>query len=391
MFHFVKSLLPNHMRRQVRELFISTTLVNLALAMVMIFEPIYLYQVGYSLGKIMLFYLIVYGLYFFTLPLGGRFSRRFGEEYGIFWGTVLYICFYIMLFFINQYDWIFYVAPLVYTAQKTFYWPAYHADFARFASQEDKGREVSAMNVLSALVYIAGPVLAGFIIEEWGYGALFTMVSIIFLVSNIATLITKERFKPGDFSYQDAYKMLFSRENRKSLLAYIGFGEELIVLVVWPVFISIVIADVFDLGLVVTLTTLITTVATLYIGKLADSRNKKKILSLGSIFYSLAWFFRILVNSTVGVFLVDTMSRLGKNIVSVPLISLTYENARDMEEHHRKSLMNRIIFFEMSLIVGKVLAIIAVYVVTLFITDEATAFRITFILAGGMSLLYMLL
>ena len=46
------------MKRQVRELFASTILVNLALSMVMIFEPIYLYKIGYSLQKIMLFYLV---------------------------------------------------------------------------------------------------------------------------------------------------------------------------------------------------------------------------------------------------------------------------------------------------------------------------------------------
>ena len=69
MLHFLKSFLPSNMRRQVKELFIATTLVNLALAMVTLFEPIYLYQkLGYRLHEIMLFYFIVYALYFFIMP-----------------------------------------------------------------------------------------------------------------------------------------------------------------------------------------------------------------------------------------------------------------------------------------------------------------------------------
>lgn len=391
MLHFIKSFLPHSMRRQVKELFISTTLVNFALAMVVLFEPIYLYKIGYHLQYIMFFYLLVYVAYFLIMPLGAKFARRFGYEIGIFLGTFLYIAFYIGLFFIAKYPLLFYIVPFIYALQKTFYWPAYHADFAHFSDKQEEGREVSAMTAASSLVYIIGPVLAGFIIYEWGYGALFTIVSIMFLVSNIPTLVTREKFTPADFSYSQAYKSLFSKENRQSLFAYIGFGEELIVLVVWPVFISIVITDMFDLGLVVTLATLITTIATLYIGKLSDSKNKRSILSLGSYVYALAWFIRIFIVNTVGVFFIDTLSRFGKNVISVPLIAITYEKAKNLEEEGNTSVMNRVIFFEMSLVVGKLLAIIIIYSALFFIGDEILAFKTTFILAGAMTLLYMLL
>jgi MFS family permease len=162
-------------------------------------------------------------------------------------------------------------------------------------------------------------------------------------------------------------------------------------MVVWPVFISIVIADVFNLGLVVTLATLITTVVTLYVGKLSDSKDKRSILSWGSYIYSLGWFIRIFIGSTVGVFFVDTLSRFGKNIISIPLIALTYEKAKDVEEGKKKSIMSRIMFFEMSLVAGKLLTIIVIYLALFFIGDEILAFKTTFILAGGMTLLYILL
>ena len=203
--------------------------------------------------------------------------------------------------------------------------------------------------------------------------------------------MTSEHLSLPSFPYKKAYSDLFSRENRKSFFGYIGFGEELVVMIIWPIFISIVIADIFDLGLVVTLATLITTLVVVYIGKLTDSINKRKVLSLGSYIYALAWFFRIFIVNTVGVFFVDTLSRLGKDIISVPLIALSYQKAKDQEASHKKVVMNQVLFFEMGLIVGKVLAIVAVYFLTLLIADEALAFKLTFILAGAMSLLYMLL
>lgn len=391
MLHFIMSFLPHHMKRQVKELFIFTTLIDFALALVTIFEPIYLYKIGYGLNEIMLFYFIVYILYFVIMPFGAKFSHRFGYEFGMFVGSLFFIAFYVSLFFIDTYPVLFFISPIVFAIQKMFYWPAYHANFARFSDKEEQGKQISVVTVATSIVFILGPVLAGFIISQWGYGTLFIVASILFLSSNIPTLMTRESFKITSFSYKKAYQDLFSLENRKSFLAYIGFGEELIAVIVWPVFISIVIANIFDLGLVVTLATFVTTLVVFYIGKLTDSRNKRKILSLGSYIYALSWFFRIFIINTAGVFFVDTLSRLGKNIISVPLIALTYEKAKELEASKERVIMSRVLFFEMSLVVGKILAILIIFILTYFIADESLAFKITFILGGAMTLLYMLL
>ncbi|MBT4349341.1 MFS transporter [bacterium] len=381
----LSSFFPHHMKRQVRELFGATILLNLALALVIIFEPIYLYQIGYSLQQIMLFYLIVYVAYLVLMPLGGKFSRSKGYELGLFVGSVFYALFYITLFFIAIYPWLFFVAPIIFALQKMFYWPAYYADFARFSDDQEEGREISSFNIAISLVYIVGTVIAGFIITTWGYGALFFIASLIFLASNIPTLITRENFKPGSFSYWGAFKMMFDKKNRKALLAYFGFGEELVVLVIWPIFISIIITDLFNLSILVSLATLVTMLVTMYIGKLVDSKNKRSILALGSSFYSFAWFMRLFVFNQFGVFFVDTMSRLAKNVIVVPLTAITYERAKS------KKIMQTIVFFEMSLVIGKLIAIIIIYAALFFVADEIIAFKLTFILAGCMSLLYMLL
>lgn len=382
---FFLELLPQRMKRQVREIFVSTLLVNFALAMVMIFEPIYLYQIGYSLQKIMFFYLLLYVIYFFIMPLGAKFARARGYEWGIFWGSCFFALSYLSLFFIFKSSWLFYVSPLIFAVQKMFYWPAYHAGFAKFSDDTEEGKEVGALSVSIALVYILGPALAGFMVSNWGYGALFVMASVIFLLSNLPTLITTEKFRYKDFSYLQAYKDLLNKANRRAFFAYLGFGEELVVLVLWPIFISLIVVNILDVGLIVSLATFITMLITLYIGKLSDSRYKKSVLNLGSAFYAFAWFIRIFVVNQIGVFLVDTMSRLAKNIIMVPLTSITYERAK------KKSVMSSVVFFEMSLVVGKLIAIIIIYVALFFISDEVLAFKLTFILAGFMALLYSLL
>ena len=75
---------------------------------------------------------------------------------------------------------------------------------------------------------------------------------------------------PRDFPYGQAYKRLFARENWRTLIGYLGFGEELVLLTRWPVFIATVVSQYVAIGAIVAASPLIMVLATLYIGKLRD-------------------------------------------------------------------------------------------------------------------------
>ena len=120
---FIISFLPTHMRREVKELYLSTMIMNFAVMMIQIFEPIYLYTLGYSLHQIILFFLIVYGVYFLILPLGVNYARRFGNEKAIVFSTFIFITYYLLFYNIKFIPIFFFIAPLLYALQKSFYWP----------------------------------------------------------------------------------------------------------------------------------------------------------------------------------------------------------------------------------------------------------------------------
>lgn len=374
--------LANHVKRQIKELYASAAIMDFAIAMVVIFEPIYLYTRGYSLQKILLFYLAIYSLYFIFIPLGAKFSRRFGYERGILASTPFLVLYYLSLFAIPSNAIYFYGAILFLALSKTFYWPGYHADFARFCSAGERGREVSEMQAISTIVYIVGPAIGGAIIAVGGFKTLFIIVSILILASNLPLLSTKEVFTPIPFSYWKAYARLFRKENLRRLCGYLGFGEELVVLTIWPIFIYVVIKNYFSIGVIIATTTLVTSIVIIYIGHLTDFKDKFKLLKLGSILTSTSAFLRITVSSGLGVFFVDTFSRVAKNFTSVPLTAITYERAQ------KTSVMKTVVFYEMALILGKILACLVVYLLLFLLPSSFTA---AFVVAGLMSLFYALL
>ena len=378
-----KNFVAAKISRQISELFASNLIITLATAMVAIFEPIYLYVQGFSLVQILYFFLAVYAAYFLLMPLGAKFARRYGYEKAMYLASPFLIGYYVFLYLIptsGQFIWLA-IAALV--MQKVFYWPAYHADFARFGRSDERGREVGNLLLITSLVSIVAPFLGGLVVDYWGWATLFVCVSILILASNLPMITTSEKFKPKPFSYWHAYRRLFYAENRRNFFGFLGFGEELIVLVIWPVFIYTVLKDFLSVGSLVAVATLITTLVLLYVGRMADgdSGHRRALLKIGSIFYAAAWWLRLLAAGPLSVFLVDTLSRITKDVVVVPMMAMTYDHASET------SVMKTVVFFEMSLVAGKIIAILISLLVLNFLPNS---FAAMFVIAALMSLLYSL-
>lgn len=375
------SFVPRQMRPQIRELYVSTVIMNFGVLMVLIFEPIYLYTLGYGLGHIALFFSIVYVVYFFIMPFGAHIAKEFGYEHSIYLSTFAFIAYYAVFYFIRDVPLFFYLAALLYAIQKTLYWPAYHADFARFANRAEDAREVGGIDAVVLLVNIIAPFLGGVLLKFFGFSVLFTVISVIILLSNVPLLITREVFVPKPFPYLLAYQNLLKPENRKLVVSYLGYAEELIALVIWPIFMISLVKDFLGLGSIVAFAAFVTALFSLYVGRRSDFRSKRSMLITGTFVYSLLWFQRAFVTRPIGVLFSDTLGRIGKEMVSVPIVSLTYEDAQS------HSVMQTVILFEMSLVVGKLLAL-GLVVFLLFALPEEYLYAAIFGLAGVMTLFY---
>ncbi|MDO8571427.1 MAG: MFS transporter [bacterium] len=377
-----REFFPKDIPRPLKELYTTTAILNFAMSAGFIFEPIYLYTLGFSLSKIMLFYLLVYVLYFFLIPLGGKVVKHKGFEHGIMYGSVFFILYLIFLINIPQHEGFFFLAALAFALQKTLFWPGFHADFAYFGKTGQRAREVSFLVILDSLVFILGPLAGGLVVSALGFPALFIFMCAAILISNIPLLTTREVFIPTDMSYRGAYKRLVAKENRRHFWGYIGFGEELIFFTIWPIFIFVTINNFFGTGFAVALSTCVTALVVLYVGKFSDSKDRKKVLRFGAILVVLSWLMRLFIQGGAGVLFTDFFSRVSKHVFGVPMVSGLYEYAA------KHSIVRTIIFFEMSLTVGKVAVAGLLAIIFAF---AKPGWEYAFILAAFFSLFYFVL
>jgi hypothetical protein len=380
--HFFEHYLAPHPAREVRELFMSRALRDFAVALVMVFEPIYLYREGFGVIAILAFYAVLYALFFFLLPLGYRIARQRGYEKTMALSTPFLILYYLAFFGI-AWDWRFiFLALAALAIEKMLYWPAYHSDFALWHKGSESGREVAGMAAILSLTGALAPLIGGAVIALGGFTSLFLLVAVILVISNIPMLLTPERVEPEPVPYWPAVRRVFKHQNRRHFWAFMGFGEELIALVLWPVFIGIAVPDLLSLGAIITLAMAVKLAITLYVGGLVDEGARMPVLRNGVVFSAASWLIRPLANGPLGVFLFDSFYRVSVNMTIVPITAITYDNALD------KGGTEYIVFFEMVLSLAKIAACLLGMLVFWLVPD---GWWIIFLIAGAFTVLYTLI
>lgn len=366
-------------RSEIEHLYASTAIGNLAQAMITLFEPIFLYQVvGLTVVEVLLFMAVVYALYIVLIPIGAKIASRQGYAHAIFYSIPFQILFWLALVGAQYNEWFLYAAPVLFALQKMLFWPGWHATLARFADGQQVAREFSFMYAIMSLMQILGPLIGGFLATFLGSNSIFIVGSIIYACSAIPLLWSAEVFVPKDYSYRDTWNLYKQYPFR--FLGYLGFGEELIVLTVWPIFIFLLVKNFQDTGSLVTVATLVATGLALLVGLYSDGHSKRTVLRLGNYHYLLSWLVRIPVASTFGAFITDGFSRTAKSMVFIPMSALTYERA---ESTH---ILPYIVGFEQVLSLGKFLAAV-IAAIAFALTGS---FVILFVLGAIFTLFYFL-
>ncbi|MEA3249025.1 MAG: hypothetical protein U9Q03_01560, partial [Patescibacteria group bacterium] len=293
------------------------------------------------------------------------------------------VLFYLSLFAIPTSPIFLGVAVISTVLYRTLYWSGYHANFATWMKSKEAGKEVSNRIALTAIASAFAPLIGGAVIVSFGFGALFIVVTMLILLSNVPLLRTPEMFVPKKFSYGKAVRRFVKRFGSTHFLTFFALGESFIALTAWPIFIVIMIPDLLVIGFLVSFARFINVLVTLYVGRLSDEDRRDSVLYSGTVFTIGSWLVRPLISGPLGVFLIDSYYRVSRNMTIVPFWSTAYGVAK------KEGVMSTIIFQEMSLAFGKACA--GVLAILMFYIFPANPWPAIFVLAAMFTALYSLL
>src|SRR3989344_1193500 len=380
----IHKLFAIHPRVELREFYFFSIFFSFASSLILIFEPIFFYKEGVGLYRIALYYALHYFFYVLMLPLGGKFMSRFGLERSLTLAMPLFVTYFLVLAAMPIFPALFWVAWILLTIFKIFYWPAYHTVLARYGDGDNRGTELSWLIALTEGIGVLGPMLGGIVATLFGFPILFIMAALVALAAGWPLLKTKERFQRQRFAYLAPWRLMRERAFRGTLLTMVGWSENLIDLVFWPIFMFMIVGSVDRLGFLASLNILLMTMIGFFVGEVSDRFSRQRILRLHVPFMVLGYLFRPLAGSALRVLLTDALSRTALIGVRIPQYYRLYVKAKHLGG------LRYVVAFEMVLALAKGTTALALVAAFSLLTPYA-AFSLAFGLAAAFSLLYLFL
>lgn len=294
---------------------------TLARSLVAVFVPIILLQIGYSIGQVMVYYLIYNAL---DVPLNffaGRLVRRLGARWVMILGTLATIAFFGLLGVLPLAHWpLILLLAILAALYDTFFWVAHIYIFIETTKEGlDTGKTVGAVEAIRKLGNIIGPTLGALILIGGGKVSL-AIASVIIFVLSIIPLFKLRTVHDIPANQKVSFREFFSnREERRDYLSRALFGihgeaSE----VLWPLFIFTVFGTLGSVAAVPTIVAITTIFFSYIIGRLTKNYRNRLIIT-GSLLIACIWILRIAVQDPVfyyaTIFLMGFLSLL----VDIPL------------------------------------------------------------------------
>ena len=360
-------------------LYLTNTMRVLAVSLVGIFLPIYIFNIS----KNFLFFnqdVVINGLswvlaYFllrsvFTLIslmlLGNLIFSKIHFQLSMIISYVFLVT-EILLWYLSAGNLFLVLVAGIFAGFKvTMYWVPYHIFFLRKAGRKIKsfGKNTSKRFFLTRIFSSVGPAIGGLIIMNFGFNVLFMTSILLLVVSALPIALVIHDWKHKKHNMVNVIrKYLLSGKYKRIAISYAGEGaDSLIYVAFWPILLYLVLNNFAKIGFINSLSFLLSSIAVLQIGKLIDKYGTYKIHGLGVIINSLLYIPRMFFRIPALFYSLDVADRFVTGMYSLPIMSRTYEKARKLGGS------DYILFREVSLHIGAI-AVLALILVAIQITS----------------------
>jgi len=340
---FHKMLLRRHFWRhasisEIAELYASRMLRMAAMYIVGAFMSIYLYQIGYSVGHIALYWALFYLFRFFiSLPLSALIGR-IGPKHAILFSNLLYIPAMISYALLPQLGTWLLVPILIFQAcSASLYAIAYHIDFSKVKSMDHAGKEIAYMNILEKVTTSISPLVGGAFAYFFGPQVVLIIAAILFALATLPLLRSGEQVQVGIKLKLRGFPW---RLLSKHWLAQTAVGFDVFASgTVWALYTAVLIIgisssnDVYIISGILMSVVLIATLISSYLyGKIVDTRGGRLLMKASIIANSLTHLLRPFIVSPSTVAAINVSNEVATTGYTLPYTRAVFDNA-DISGH----------------------------------------------------------
>ena len=332
---------------EIIELYSARILRAFGYALIAIFIPIYLLNLGYSFQIVLMFFLMKYILIIIMSPLVGVFQRFFGLKHTMMLSTVFLVIFFILLYSIVDYNWNILLLGALSGFELTLFWIPMNSDFSIHMKKDKTGSETGLLVIIPRIAAVIAPFIGALIIINYEFNVLLIAACLIIISSIFPLFLTKDKH----------YKMmpiskLFSKHNNKYFWIFFSKGIIAATMLLWPLFIFFTVKDYMFVGGLATLQALAGIAVGLLIGKFSDKTNPIKLFKKIALLSFLIWSTAIFIS---GPFLITIYSfLLGISFVAFCIPTFAFI----CKDSYHKNMIELMVYREIILSISRALVII---------------------------------
>ncbi len=314
-------------------LFLSAALRNFGMSLISLFIPLYVWRLTGNLRSVFLFYALYHLVVVLVVYPTAKFIRRFGVDLVGFLGAVTRAFFLYCLVRAEARGLFLWAGGIWWGVTVPLSWLTFHYSFIIAEKEDGKyGKEVSQLQVVYRLTGLLGPAAGGVITTLYGFGALFTMVMVVTIVSGLPLFFDAVADRGMRLSWEKIVSHLRRQERQRVWWSLVGGQLEATVMsLAWPLFIFTVVADYETIGFIKSASAVVAVGIVWSLGRLID-RKAKSVLRFGSIVNSFNLLIRSFLTGSVPLFLADASYGVASGLVATPFEAAFYEEAVKMRK-----------------------------------------------------------
>lgn len=368
---------------ELSELYAAEFMRTLAISVIGIFVPIYLYKLGYGLTSIFLMQLVWSASRPALDFISAKLIAFFGPKHNMVFGTVAHIFYLVLLVTIESFNWPLVLIGLVGSLSYSLFIISLHVDFSKVKHTEHGGKEISFFTMCGKVGASVGPLVGGLVASFINPQLTIVLAILILILSLVPLFKSAEPVKVKQVIYLKGFPW---RRHRRDFISGFFVGiENIVSIFIWPLFITIVIFKentYAAIGLLVSISTAIALLAFYLIGKLIDDNRGGLLLKVGIYLNSLVHLIRPFVSTPV--------QAIGVGVVNEP-ITASYQmpynkglyDAADSVPGYRIVYLTIFDVFRAS---GLFTFWLIAFVGSLFITNDVILLKILFVIGAFASL-----
>lgn len=316
---------------ELSELYVSSMLRMLALTLMMVFVPYFLYQNGYSIAHIFATYGTFFAARIFADLAAGHLVARFGPKHTMIISCLLQIYTASLFLLVPDVKIPGWVIGIPWGMAASCYFVSYHVEFSKIKHTVHAGKELGYMHIMEKIGAIAGPLIGGFAASVFGSRYIFIFAAVVLMASLWPLFLSSEPVKTHQkLNYKDfpVHKVL------SDIRAYCALGvENTLCINVWPLYLGIfaLSGEVYaQLGILTSAAVLASLYSAYAIGKFIDVRNGRQLLRISALANAATYIVRPFVTGLVPALAVNVLNDTVTTGYRMPFLKGMYAAADDL-------------------------------------------------------------